>query len=310
MPTLHDLWPRPFVHIIRATGTSALAQELEQNGQRRGPLLYLDGGPGDDDGSLVEVERAPGTGRRQPLGPDFYHEVRYEELVSEPEQRARRSAPSSASYDDAMLRFHEGREKADPDLDAKKAWRPVTAGLRVWESEMSAEEVERFEAAGGDLLDELGYPRTILHLRHYGCSRRLRGFTARSPRISALNATGFRSDGEPVRLHRRRDAVGDDAVAANGRCAPRPRRHPRDALDPALLRRADRPHARRHGHNRASREAARRSQVRQAGHRAGGPGGPDPPDGPISYADYVTRIFDLYGEARGKRSVGRKPRAT
>ena len=53
--------------------------------------------------------------------------------------------------------------KADPDLDAKKAWRPVTAGLRVWESEMSAEEVERFEAAGGDLLDELGYPRTILH---------------------------------------------------------------------------------------------------------------------------------------------------
>ena len=34
----------------------------------------------------------------KPLGPDFYHEVRYEELVSEPAKAcARRSAPSSAS---------------------------------------------------------------------------------------------------------------------------------------------------------------------------------------------------------------------
>jgi hypothetical protein len=30
------------------------------------------------------------------------------------------------------------------------------------------------------------------------------------------------------------------------------------------------------------------------------------PDGPISYADYVTRIFDLYGQVRGKGLVGKK----
>ena len=96
---------------------------------------------------------------------------------------------------------------------------------------MSAEEVERFEAAGGDLLDELGYPRTILHpsLRMLEETSRVHGSFTED---LALNATGFRSDGEPVRLHRRRDAVGDDPVAANGRCAPRPRRHPRDALGP------------------------------------------------------------------------------
>ena len=35
-----------------------------------------------------------------------------------------------------------------------------------------------------------------------------------------------------------------------------------------------------------------------------------PPDGPISYADYATRIFDLYGQARGNVSSAKRPQAT
>ena len=58
-----------------------------------------------------------------------------------------------------MLRFHEGRTRTDPGLDAKASWAPITAGLRDWRCQMSAEDIERFEAASGDLLDELGYPR-------------------------------------------------------------------------------------------------------------------------------------------------------
>jgi len=65
------------------------------------------------------------------------------------------------SYDDAMLRFHEGHEIADPNLDAKKGWRPLTPGLRKWSEQMSTEDLRRFEAAAGDLLDELGYPRAV-----------------------------------------------------------------------------------------------------------------------------------------------------
>ena len=64
-------------------------------------------------------------------------------------------------YDDAMLSFHEGRTKMKPGLDAKKAWRPVASGLRNWRSQMPAGDVERFEAAVGDLLDELGYARVV-----------------------------------------------------------------------------------------------------------------------------------------------------
>jgi hypothetical protein len=60
-----------------------------------------------------------------------------------------------------MLRFYEGRTKAKKGLDAKKGWRPITPGLRDWRSQMPTEAVERFEAAAGDLLDELGYPRAV-----------------------------------------------------------------------------------------------------------------------------------------------------
>ena len=58
-----------------------------------------------------------------------------------------------------MLRFHEGRTKNAPGLDPKEAWLPVTPGLRNWRTQMPAPKVERFEAAAGDLLEQLGYPR-------------------------------------------------------------------------------------------------------------------------------------------------------
>ena len=37
----------------------------------------------------------------------------------------------------------------------------VTAGLRDWRTQMPGVDTERFEAAAGDFLDELGYPRTV-----------------------------------------------------------------------------------------------------------------------------------------------------
>jgi hypothetical protein len=58
-----------------------------------------------------------------------------------------------------MLRFHEGRRRNEPGLDPKAAWLPITTGLRDWRAQMRLEELERFEAAAGDLLEDLGYPR-------------------------------------------------------------------------------------------------------------------------------------------------------
>ena len=64
-------------------------------------------------------------------------------------------------YEDEMFRFHESRERTEPGLDAKRAWQPVTSGLGEGRSQMPAGDVERFETALGELLDELGYARTV-----------------------------------------------------------------------------------------------------------------------------------------------------
>jgi hypothetical protein len=86
--------------------------------------------------------------------------VRYESLVADPEAEcARLCAFLGLAYDPAMVRFHEGRVRADPGLDAKRSWRPATPGLRTWRRQMAPSDVGRFEAAAGDLLEELGYDR-------------------------------------------------------------------------------------------------------------------------------------------------------
>ncbi len=98
----------------------------------------------------------------QPLGPGQYYELHYEALVSRPEEEcARLCTFLGIAYDEAMLRFHEGRTRDRPQLDAKRAWRPITPGLRDWRTQLPAADQERFEAAAGDLLDELGYPRAV-----------------------------------------------------------------------------------------------------------------------------------------------------
>jgi hypothetical protein len=90
------------------------------------------------------------------LGPDLYYEMRYESLVSKPAEECKKLCEFlGISYDEAMLCFNEGRERPKPGRSAKRAWLRVTPGLRDWRSGMSAEDVERFEAAAGDLLNEL-----------------------------------------------------------------------------------------------------------------------------------------------------------
>jgi hypothetical protein len=92
--------------------------------------------------------------------------VHYEALVQRPDEKcARLYAFLGIPYDGSMLRFHEGRTRLGDGRDAKAAWLPVTPGLRDWRVQMSAAEVERFEAVAGPLLDELGYPRATSHPR-------------------------------------------------------------------------------------------------------------------------------------------------
>jgi hypothetical protein len=161
--TLHGLWPEAkFVHIIRDGRDVCLsAINWRSGGELRRRFVPLH----DDTVTtnalwwdwLVRTGRETGSS----LEPDLYHEVRYEALVSDPGETCRKLCAFLAiPYHDAMLRFHEGRERPKPGRSAKNAWLRVTEGLRDWRTEMSPEEICRFEAAAGDLLEDLGYERS------------------------------------------------------------------------------------------------------------------------------------------------------
>jgi hypothetical protein len=161
IPMLHAHWPAAkFVHVIRDgrdVCLSANAWRKAYKLRRRYPTWASD--PVATAAAwwdwLVRLGRT--DGRR--LGPERYHEIRYERLVAHPASECHALCRFvGVAYDEAMLRFHEGRTRHVPGLDAKGAWLPVTPGLRDWRTEMPAGEVELFEAVAGALLDELGYP--------------------------------------------------------------------------------------------------------------------------------------------------------
>ncbi len=96
-----------------------------------------------------------------------YHEVRYEELVADPEPTLRElCAFLDLAYDDAMLGYHE---RADEVVVAvaevghhQGIWQPPTPGMRSWRATMSAHDQELFEELAGSTLDEFGYERSGL----------------------------------------------------------------------------------------------------------------------------------------------------
>lgn len=164
LPTLHSLWPGArIVHLLRDGRDVALSlldwDRIERNAGRfptwdddpvTTTALYWEWN--------VRLGREAGAG----LGSDCYYEMRYEALVEGPEAECRKLSDFlGIPYEPEMLRFHEGRTRAEATagLSAKRAWQPITPGLRNWQEQMAPTDLVRFEAAAGPLLDELGYAR-------------------------------------------------------------------------------------------------------------------------------------------------------
>jgi Sulfotransferase family len=161
---LHALWPEArFVHLIRDGRDVWLSiASWKKAGRSAGQFATW----ADDPVGTTALwwERSVRLGREagSALGPARYHEVRYEDLVEDTARECRGVCTFlGIPYEEDMLRFHEGRTRRAPGLSPKKAWLPPTSGLRDWRVHMPPEEVERFEAAVGDLLSELGYPRAV-----------------------------------------------------------------------------------------------------------------------------------------------------
>jgi hypothetical protein len=99
------------------------------------------------------------------LGGARFHEVRYEDLVEDPERELRAICRfADLEYTDGMLEYHR---RADELLDGLRhtghiqgVRRPPTARVRDWRTTLSTRQLELFEAAAGDALDAYGYERT------------------------------------------------------------------------------------------------------------------------------------------------------
>jgi hypothetical protein len=164
IPTLHALWPEArFVHLVRdGRDVSLSAINWDRSSRLADRFATWNEDPVTTAALWWEHMVSAGREAGGRLAPDLYHELRYEALIRDPEGECRTLCEFlNVSFDGAMLRFHEGRTKTQPGLAAKKAWLPVTSGLRDWRTEMPAADVERFEAAVGGLLDDLGYERAF-----------------------------------------------------------------------------------------------------------------------------------------------------
>jgi Sulfotransferase family len=164
LPLLHELFPEArFVHLIRDGRDVALSVLGWRRASKLAARLSTwKAHPVPTAAHWWERHVRSGREAGKSLGSGTYYELRYERLIADPAGEAESlCAFLKLPFDPAMLRFHEGRRRREPGLSAKKAWLPPTPGLRDWRKEMSAEDVERFEAVSGDLLADLGYPRAV-----------------------------------------------------------------------------------------------------------------------------------------------------
>jgi len=121
------------------------------------------------------IERA----RRQAEDVSHYTEVRYEELVSDPEGILRGVCEFlDLPFEEVMLESHEGARRRLEEMNRDLAGRgelpaqpasgrlaphalaaeaPRRERIAAWRNEMSPEQVSEFEAEAGEMLRELGY---------------------------------------------------------------------------------------------------------------------------------------------------------
>ena len=159
IPELHGLWPEAkFVHLVRDGRDVCLSMMNWRERAAAGRYTAWEVDPVSITALWWRRKVLLGREGGGPLGPGLYHEVRYESLISDPARECERLCGFlGVPCDDAMTQFDERRKRTDPDLD--ESTRPCRSRWpRDWHSQMPRGGIERFEAAAGDLLKELGYP--------------------------------------------------------------------------------------------------------------------------------------------------------
>jgi hypothetical protein len=165
IPFLADLFPDSrFIHLVRDGRDVALSYADVSFGPKtvsRSAALWA-------------KRVSAGLSQGRPLGPGRYAEIRYEDLVEDPERQLKEVCNFlNVSFEPTML---EGASAGNEDVLARASvYNPhVTdkpkSRIREWRRTMPERHVEIFEAVAGRVLSELSYPRHYPHP----------GFTARA----------------------------------------------------------------------------------------------------------------------------------
>jgi hypothetical protein len=104
------------------------------------------------------LRKAFASGKR--LREDRYYEIRYEDLVEQPEKSLRAlCAFIGESYEPAMAEPHKEAVKHhhSKGIHEKTRQQPTTGSVGKWQKLMSIPDQKIFQRAAGDLLEELGY---------------------------------------------------------------------------------------------------------------------------------------------------------
>lgn len=155
-----------FVHLVRDGRDVALSQ------------VEVDFGPDEVTGAAEDWVNGIGKARRHARRLRHYMELRYEDLVADPEPTLRRVCEFvDLRWDPAMLEYHRGATErmAEVTRDFDRGDGPaIPAAVRAsrhtrvaeppqqdragrWRTEMSQADREAFEAIAGGLLSDLGY---------------------------------------------------------------------------------------------------------------------------------------------------------
>src|SRR5260370_1431478 len=165
--TMHQLWPQTkFVHIIRDGRDVFLSARVKWKDR---PNFRQFSTWNQDNVTTVALwwEWNVRLGREASLllPRDLYYEIRYERLVADPANECAQLCQFlGVPFENAMLRHQENfqfRHKPGGGVINERVALPITPGLRNWHSEMTAADLEQFEAVAGTLLDEMGYDRAI-----------------------------------------------------------------------------------------------------------------------------------------------------
>jgi Sulfotransferase family len=159
MSLLAGLFPEArFVHLIRDVRSVALSLAEMPEGWGSSSV------PAGAARWRSRIMRGRATG--EALGNARYREVRYEDLVADPERTLRGILEFlEVPWNDAVLRHADRADHrvGDGRHDIHRNVAKPPTVTRVWRDQISSHDLEVVEAIAGEVMDELGYERAISH---------------------------------------------------------------------------------------------------------------------------------------------------